>query len=269
MPPAFLIKKRKYWPKNIPGQAIIDHMADKAVGSSGALQGVLGGVPFSVIFMKEPDYVMKIMSSFGTLEPNNPARMTSRIADGNTIRFPYPEMVDNHFVYRHLVDDHNNRRHKPISIEETWGTMSWPQRVFAYLLATTEVNLQRFLCFFRSEEWEQLALRRTLAFELINNPFTDNPFDPTDPTVPRTSSVTRMSIRRYSNHVLQDYPAYTTRYAGSGKWKKGKTKYPQRQCVMCTKRIRTYCRCNPLDPLCRECFCRHVEAELEEFKDAT
>ena len=60
-------KKRRYWPKYIDGEAIIQHFQDKEVGATDALPGVLDDVPIQVHCMKEPDYVMMPMSSYGTL----------------------------------------------------------------------------------------------------------------------------------------------------------------------------------------------------------
>ena len=54
--------------------------------------------------------------------------------------FWYPEVIHNHFKYRHVVDDYNANRHYPISFEVVWGTKWWPNRVFAFLLAISEVN---------------------------------------------------------------------------------------------------------------------------------
>ena len=61
-----LIKKRCYWPKYIPGDSIIQDFVDKEVGYSNAKKGVLNGVPFHLYAMKEPDYTVLIMSTYGT-----------------------------------------------------------------------------------------------------------------------------------------------------------------------------------------------------------
>ena len=54
-----LIKKRGYWPKYICGEDIKSHFTD-------AWAGKLDGVPFHIYTMKEPDYVMTLMSTYGT-----------------------------------------------------------------------------------------------------------------------------------------------------------------------------------------------------------
>ena len=61
-----LIKNRKYWPKYIKGDAIKEHFDDKDVGDCDSWKGNMDEVPFHVYAMKEPDYVMSLMSMYGT-----------------------------------------------------------------------------------------------------------------------------------------------------------------------------------------------------------
>ena len=51
----------------MPGDDIDVHMATKDVGECDCLHGMLEGKPYNIFCMKEPDYVMKIMSTYGTL----------------------------------------------------------------------------------------------------------------------------------------------------------------------------------------------------------
>ena len=68
---AEFIKKRRYWPANIKGVAIDAHFASKEVGDFDVVKQVEDGVAYHVFFMKEPDYVMKLMTTYGTLEPTD------------------------------------------------------------------------------------------------------------------------------------------------------------------------------------------------------
>ena len=61
-----LIKKRKYWPKYIKGDAIKQPFDEKAVGDCDSWKGKMEEVPFHVYAMKEPDYVISLMSMYGT-----------------------------------------------------------------------------------------------------------------------------------------------------------------------------------------------------------
>ena len=168
---AALIKKRRYWPKYIPGDAIITHFGDKEIGASDALQGELDNVRFHIVGMKEPDYVMMIMTTYGTLEEFGDKKrhyMVNGVKHVTTFR--YPEVVYNHYRYRDVIDNHNSYRMHLLSMEETWMTMHWPNRVFCFLLAITMVNVQNAVTYFLNKpKMESLQSRRLIAKALINN----------------------------------------------------------------------------------------------------
>ena len=174
---AALIKKRRYWPKYIRGDDIKQHFENKRVGSADAWRGFINNEAFSVHSMKEPDYVMSIMTTYGTLSREGCRETTRRgLANviGNSITFKYPEVINNHFRYRHAVDDHNSKRHQPISLEVTWATKWWPNRVFAFLLAITEVNVMLAAVAFTNiynEQPSMIDFRKRFARDLINNDY--------------------------------------------------------------------------------------------------
>jgi hypothetical protein len=88
------VKKRRYWPKHVPGGDIIDHFKDKEVGAIDARKGTLDEVPFYLFGMKEPDYTMIIMSTYGTLLRMDEEKR--RHLPNTVLSFKYPEVVHNH-----------------------------------------------------------------------------------------------------------------------------------------------------------------------------
>ena len=102
-----LIKKRRYWPKHIKGDVIKEHFADKHVGTVDAWQGRLDDVPFYVFAMKELDYVMNLMSTYGTYNRIDDTTTLRHYKDNNdkdvSTPFKYTEIVNNQFQYRHLL----------------------------------------------------------------------------------------------------------------------------------------------------------------------
>ena len=70
--------------------------------------------------------------------------------------FFYPEVMHNSYAYCDMIDNHNSQRMHPISIEETWMTTHWPNRVFGFLLAITVVNSKTLVFIF--VEWRKLML---------------------------------------------------------------------------------------------------------------
>ena len=61
-----LIKKRRYWLNHIKSKAIKEHFENKGVGSVDAWPGTMDRQRFNVFSMKEPGYVINLMSLYGT-----------------------------------------------------------------------------------------------------------------------------------------------------------------------------------------------------------
>ena len=57
----------RYWPKHVPGDKIIQHFAEKDVGDANTIKGTMDAIPFEIHAMKEPDYVMILMSTYGMI----------------------------------------------------------------------------------------------------------------------------------------------------------------------------------------------------------
>ena len=167
-----LIKKRRYWPKYVPGDAIDARFDSLGVGMTDAVSGTLDGVDYSLFCMKEPEYVMKLMATGGVLESDDLCRETFRGMGNDRISFRYSKPIDWHFRYRHAVDNHNNLRHSLPSLEDSWVTQRWEIRVFTFLLAITEVNIylaMRYFVWTSDEAMTLVAFRRMLSNALINN----------------------------------------------------------------------------------------------------
>ena len=63
-----LIKKRCYWPNGVPAEEILRHMQKKEVVDVDTVRGSIRGESYHIKSIKEPDYVMLMMTTYGTLE---------------------------------------------------------------------------------------------------------------------------------------------------------------------------------------------------------
>ena len=255
-----LIKKRRYWPKYVPGDEINERFKDKEVGSTDSLKGVLDGVHYDIMCMKEPDYVMKIMTTYGRLVAKSNQKESKRKWVDESSRqeheksFQYTEPFSNHFEYRHIVDDHNNLRHQVPAIEEIWATHRWATRVFQFILAITEVNCYLAFKYF---VWKNSGttmsyqdFRGELGWALIDNEFIEEQPSP---------EKERPTRRRIVIHDKKVAPPHAKKFIG-GKWDtSAKAKYQQYVCRTpgCKAQIRTYCVCTPGMWLCDSCFIDH------------
>ena len=83
-----LINKRHYCPKGVPGDLIGNHFEDKYVSDVGMKEVITEDNKLSEIFrMKEPDYVMKIMVIWITLDGLEGARTRRDFIDGSGTNF--------------------------------------------------------------------------------------------------------------------------------------------------------------------------------------
>lgn len=129
-----MIKKRRYWPKDVPGGEIIRTFENFPIGYRARRPGTTSdNVNFDIFAMKERDYVCMFMSTYGALNVNPDQKLSYRAAEQPgqpPITFHYTEVQGNHFWYRGAVDNHNAKRHDGhsgagMSFEESWATTRW------------------------------------------------------------------------------------------------------------------------------------------------
>ena len=255
-----LIKKRKYWPAHVKGDEINKYFDDKEVGYTNSLPGEMDGIPFHIYGLKEPDYVMKLMSTYGTNERNTNHKTRRLYKNDNkeqvSTDFYYPEIMSNHFKFRHAVDDHNAKRHAPICLEHVWATKYWPHRPFSFLLAITEVNVNLAEAYFinKTNAMPQLQFRKLLAQDLINNHYLMREKSPQE--VRKSKRKAALAV-----HCLVSLKPYR-KFQGT-RAVKSNSKYPQATCTMGHRKVRTYCACSPGILRCDQCFAMHcVEIEM-------
>ena len=98
----------------------------------------------NIFCMKYPDYVMNIMASWMTLDKLEGASTRRYFIYNSGMKdikhFTYRHPFGIHFRYIQQVENHNNQRHVPISLDMTRGTKFWPDRKFALDIAVSEVN---------------------------------------------------------------------------------------------------------------------------------
>jgi hypothetical protein len=257
-----LIKKRRFWPKGINGDEITSHFDDLPVGRTDRLPGTCENIPFDVFAMKEPDYVMMLMSTYGALaeHPDQEFSYRGSAAGGDATCFKYKEVISNHYRYRGAVDEHNSKRHDGgtgcgISLEASWATIRWENRVFSFMLGISEVNAFLARSRFGGEIETQIQFRQKLAFDLITH--MDDVRNNAEGISPE-----RLRARNSRQHQLITAPR-GSKFVG-GKWQKClKDNYQTYRCKHpgCKKRVRTVCSCSPQMWRCKECHITHVVEE--------
>jgi hypothetical protein len=85
----FLIKKRRYWPKHVPGDFIDVHMVGKRLGETKSYAQEINGTRFLVHCCRDADWTTKIMSTHRVLDENQD-HPTWRLVDGEWKTFNLP-----------------------------------------------------------------------------------------------------------------------------------------------------------------------------------
>ena len=261
------IKKRRYWPWGVNGDMLTSHFLTSPVGTSDLIKGSYDGVDFKLICLNEPKYVSKYMSTFGSMTVANTESEEFRVLpDGQNKKFKLVEPLYFHKMAKHCVDDHNHLRQQLPALETTWKTSWWPNRVFAFLLAITEVNVFCAYKYFfwahnnQSEEYEDptvFSFRNILAEALIENEILEKEKS-VDDNIKRASK--RLKKQSVDVHKLVTAPPFAKYFDGRSWVCKAGKKYQQYVCRSkdCKIYIRTYCTCSPGVWICQECFVRHA-----------
>ena len=99
----------------------------------------LDGLGVEVHYLKRPEYVMTLMSSYGTLKRVSDDKKRVWINEGSCAiieaSIKYHELFFNHFQNKYTADAYKGRRMFPIALEETWKTNRWACRVSVFQFA--------------------------------------------------------------------------------------------------------------------------------------
>ncbi len=124
--------------------------------------------------MQEEKYVTKFMSTFGKVGKISSHKTRRTTAEGS-MELCYPQPGSLHNKTKHWVDDHNQRRHSPIDIAESWKTQRQPHCQIAFFLAILETNTANSRGQARGEVAEpQLKIQKALAMLMLENTLDDN-----------------------------------------------------------------------------------------------
>ena len=272
-----VIKKRCYWPSYVKGDVMNKHMSEKQLGECDCIKGEMDGVAYNLFCMRDVDYVSKMMTTYGGLVTNPdcvPTTRTVLAANGSTERkpFQYMEPFDNHYCYRHSVDDHNNLRHTEPSIEGTLIMPRWSLWAFSFILATCEVNAflayKYFVCANDASKLKNLTLlefRKSLSQQLIHNEYLkreEMEEQDNDSENDRRTYDLRSENKDDELHELCTAPKNARNFChAQKKWIcTAATTYPQYKCRHpgCKKTIRTYCSCSIGHWMCKEHHHKHL-----------
>jgi hypothetical protein len=253
-----VIKKRRYWPRHVPGDEMLSTAALWDIGKCQALRGLATTpsgttISFFLSALRDNQHVFLAMSTHGTLHP------TGKLVRRGTASFHRPSLYDEYYISRHSVDDSNNIRQGHRGIEATWETRSWAHRQLAYLVALAEANAWSAKKYFA--ESRDVPDHLTFRKRLVDEAFVEFKTVP----VVQTRSVAETKKRKAVGHDLLRIPEQG-KFA-DGQWvpcTEVQSKYRQWRCcgADCDRKTSFYCSCSPMKGICRICFGIHFSQEV-------
>ena len=104
----------------VPGKDMEDNFGEAEVGETDSIQGTVDHIIYNLWEMKDPNYVMRIMTTGGCLLEDDTWKENVRVRKENgedvVKKIKYKIPFDWNFHYRHAVNDHNNLSHALQSI---------------------------------------------------------------------------------------------------------------------------------------------------------
>lgn len=249
---ATVAKKRAYWPRNIPGDDVLAHMAGKPVGELHGRRGKLNGVPFHIFAVSHRRYTFILVATHGSTRVDTEPRKL-RTADGHVLFFRRNEPINDYYRARHAVDDHNHyRQGQRVSLEAAWGSKFWPNRQLGFVLCVVLVNAMMAHNHFvvpRSGQ-DKLSFddfKYIVARELVCK------------WEERAKPPGAAANRPRRAAVVEHRHLKLSKYEGAKPGSRTACPYQQVRCrgTGCSKSIRTYCSCNRMLFLCSSCFLEH------------
>jgi hypothetical protein len=259
-----LIKKKRYWPAFSNGAANEAHMAQRVLGDCDAIQAKFAGEDYAVYMLKDSTYTLQLAATYGKNIRVGPMKRR-RHPETNVIHeFQYSEPIAHYYQGRHAVDDHNHVRQGIASIEDGWQTKKYHHRMFAVALGMCETNSKFAHDYFKQVPAANRLTNVQWRMRIIDDLLRLYP----PPIILSPSKRQRLHDDVHialEGHVFTTKPLHAGEYVGRGPntvlgFRKVVKPYQQMRCqgTRCAKLCRTYCACNPQQPLCHTCFALHL-----------
>lgn len=249
------IKKRRYWPKNIPSD--ITAVLEESYGSFNSRTRKLDGVGLTLCSIRDRKDMVLLASCSTT---NLKTEVNRYIKNYGNVKFLRPVIFDEYNEYRSAVDILNNLRDNALSYHDVLQTKCSENRILAFYFSITEANSFSAYCQFVPEKknTRHVDFRKQLAASILEYYSTETLYE-------------RTKKRKRQNNEVIEHNFDSLRNDPTTKRLKGKR--VQRCCMSCHKRATTCCSCQKSRALCTNCWASHIRdtfgaASMSEEQDS-
>jgi hypothetical protein len=266
-----LMKKKAYFARFTDGQASENFLKHQPFLVPYCKPMQLESFCWRVIAHRDTQHLVQLLSSYGTAESKGSVKSRYHPDTNVKMTFRYSDAASDYFQARSAVDENNKVRQGGLSFEQGWQTRKWHIRMFAFLVGVSETNAKFAAQYFRDQEEDDksslLQFRLNVAEHILT-------LHAAQERAPARKAFRELRILR-GEHCLTKIPTGCGRYTGKRdrdhvdgfKKLSGSREGHKWQCQLCKcgRQIRSYCLCNPAQPLCVECYAEHrVEVAKNE-----
>jgi hypothetical protein len=261
-----VMKKKKYWPKGLPGDKILEALRMEEVGTTQVLAGKFKGEKIWIGCQVDSKHTTLIANTWSTTERTGNKK--KRKVGGRLVEFNYCEYQGTWYWIRHAVDDSNHNRSHPLPLEDTMKTKEWVMRQFTFVDAVSECNAREAYNFWVKKPRKEPLLTniefRYIAMQhlVFNKEWQRSAANETAYVDPSTPPEPQCQLKHYA--------------PGVGEWDNSKKsfkapaftyqKYYCRFDRKCKNKVRTFCSCSPHMTLCIQCYPAHVIEQKSALK---
>ncbi|RHZ53471.1 hypothetical protein Glove_441g18 [Diversispora epigaea] len=235
------LKKRRYWPKNIPCD--ITDALESDYGLFISQVGKFDDVDLTLCSLRDRKNIV-LLASCSTTNLKN--EVTRYIKGHGNVKFHRPAVFDEYNEYRSTIDILNNLRDNALSYHDVLTTKCSENRILAFYFSVVEANSYSAYCQFvpGKKNMKHVDFRKQLVISIFD-------YYSEDETV---SNRTKKRKRKDSNDIEHDL--INIKDDSSSSQLKGKR--IQRRCISCHKRTTTGCKCSMPQAMCSNCWANHI-----------
>ena len=93
-----VIKKKRFWPRSVRGQEMDEKVGATPIGTVAVLQGAMGANRFMLIALRDSKHVLKLMSTYGSIDRVEPPKRRMDQVTHNIVSFKYPEVISHYYI---------------------------------------------------------------------------------------------------------------------------------------------------------------------------
>ncbi|RHZ83451.1 hypothetical protein Glove_92g57 [Diversispora epigaea] len=233
------LKKRRYWPKNIPYD--ITDALGSAYGSFVSRTGKFDNVDLTLCSIHDRKNIVLLASCSTT---NLKTEITRYIKGHGNVKFRRPAIFDEYNEYRSAIDIFNNLRDNALSYHNVLTTKCSKNRILAFYFSAVEANSYSAYCQFvpGKKNMKHVDFCKQLVTSIFN-------YYSTEEMEGTIADRTKKRKNRDSNNLEHNLISINNNSTNS----QIKGKYIQRHCISCYKRTSTSCSCSIPRAMCTNC----------------